>query len=70
MSGLYGIVKVKGAKPERFLGVCLNPDLPPQSFMGTSEFVSEAGLRGELAKNGLNETEINAEVEQARLRQA
>lgn len=70
MNGIYRIVKVKGAEPERFLSVCLNPDLPSRSFMGTSEFMSEAELRDELAKNGLNETKINAEVKRARLRQA
>jgi len=62
----YAVVKIRGKDPEVFWIVWLDSQLPPKGFMKTSQDMSEAELRAELAKMGRTEVEIDSLIQQAR----
>jgi hypothetical protein len=59
-----GVAKVKGSKPERFFIFLMNAK-GMTAFMRTSDFLSEEGLRSDLANRGINESEIEALIQHA-----
>ena len=62
----YDLIKVKGAKPEAFWIVWVDSALPKDSFIQTSQNLSEADVRKELSGRGLTETDISSLIARAR----
>lgn len=62
----YAVVKVGGADPEVFWVVWEDSQLPNESFMKTSQNLTESELRTELAKMERTESEINSLIKKAR----
>jgi hypothetical protein len=59
----WGVARVKGSDPEQFFTFLINTTGSP--FMRTSDFLSEEGLRSDLANRGINEAEIETLIEHA-----
>jgi hypothetical protein len=55
------VARVKGSDPEQFFIFLINTTGSP--FMRTSDFLSEKGLRSDLANRGIKEAEIEALIE-------
>lgn len=68
MEEKYELVRVAGEMPEKFMLVYLNPELPATGFMKTSEALTEAEMRKELAgpKWGRSKEEIEGLIKRAR----
>ena len=63
----FGLIKIAGADPERFMIALLDSSLPQhQPFLSTSRDLSESELRSELEKRGLNTFGIEELIEKAR----
>ncbi len=63
----WGVVKVGGVEPERFLVVGMDSDLPPgKAFMKTGNPMSEDDIRKKLEKAGVSKSEIDALILKAR----
>ena len=57
----WGVARAKGSDPEQFFVFLINTGGSP--FMRTSDFLSEKGLRSDLANRGIKEAEIEALIE-------
>ncbi len=62
----YAVIKVRGADPEVFWIVWVDSQLPKDSFMKTSQKLTESEVRTELAKRGRTESEVNSLIKNAR----
>lgn len=63
----YQVVKVKGCSPEVFWIIWVDSALPKDSFMKTSQGLSEVALRDELKTTmKLSDVHISSLIQQAR----
>jgi hypothetical protein len=63
----WGVIKIKGMKPERFIIAGLDLNFPQgKPFMKTSVELSEEELRKELASRGMPRAEIESAIKKAR----
>jgi len=60
------VVKIAGYNPEKFVVVWLDPQLPQNSFMQTTDPMSEAELRAELARRGIQSGDCDTLIQDAR----
>jgi hypothetical protein len=62
----FAVIKVRGAEPEVFWIVWMDSQLPVNSFIKTSQNLTEHEVRAELAGMSINETGIDALIKRAR----
>jgi hypothetical protein len=62
----YAVIKVRGVEPEVFWIVWMDSQLPINSFIKTSQNLTEDDVRAELAEMGINKTGIDALIKRAR----
>ena len=62
----YAVIKVRGVEPEVFWIVWMDSELPINSFIKTSQNLTEEEVRAELKKMAINETGIDALIKRAR----
>jgi hypothetical protein len=62
----YAVIKVRGVEPEVFWIVWMDSELPINSFIKTSQNLTEAEVRAELERMSINESGIDALIKRAR----
>jgi hypothetical protein len=62
----YAVIKVRDVEPEVFWIVWMDSELPINSFIKTSQNLTEEEVRAELKKMAINETGIDALIKRAR----